>query len=344
MESVAGVRKPIKAGSSDVITVTKDLQSLGLETGDEVCFWLSKNTPENDRILRIVTLSESGEYDIMNGLWLKLQSKNEYDDPSKYLDEESIAVVDDLETIQHTIFEVLNKYLKERNTSGLFYYSDELRSFVRTSERVGKGSNDSTRTNRDKLRYELLVLEFILALLQRVHMNKSPLLETRSTIVSIEAALKTYSDLIDGDLDDDSLDSKLSVLNTEWDNRQKAIASMAGTFIVILDTIVEAGTRLAHPIRPVEISLENTYSASLLENLVLSEIEFNRQQSEGSTDYAFKILGPLDEDSARTLAEYLRMGVQLNFPNGPSNEMLSWCENQYQNFINTKTDDQEDDE
>ena len=100
MESVAGVRKPIKAGSSDVITVTKDLQSLGLETGDEVCFWLSKNTPENDRILRIVTLSESGEYDIMNGLWLKLQSKNEYDDPSKYLDEESIAVVDDLETIQ----------------------------------------------------------------------------------------------------------------------------------------------------------------------------------------------------------------------------------------------------
>ena len=250
----------------------------------------------------------------------------------------------DLETIQHTIFEVLNKYLKERNSSNLFYYSDELRSFVRTFERVGKGSNDSTRTNRDKLRYELLVLEFILALLQRVHMNKSPLLETRSTIVSIEAALKTYSDLIDGDLDDDSLDSRLSVLNTEWDNRQKAIASMAGTFIVILDTIVEAGTRLAHPIRPVEIRLENTYSASLLENLVLSEIEFNRQQSEGSTDYAFKILGPLDEDSARTLAEYLRMGVQLNFPNGPSNEMLSWCENQYQNFINTKTDDQEDDE
>lgn len=344
MESVTGVRKPIKAGSSDVITVTKDLQSLGLAAGDEVCFWLSRPSPENERTLKIVSLSESGEYDIMNGLWLMLPSKNEYDDPSRYLDEESIAVVDDLETIQHMTFEVLNKYIKERNTSGLFYYSDELRSFVRTFRRIGKGSNDSTRTNRDKLRYELLILEFILALLLRVHMNKSPLMETRGIIVSMESTLRTYSDLIDGDLDDDSLDSRLSALNTEWDNRQKAIASMAGTFIVIIDTIVEAGTSSAHPIRPVDIRLENTYSARLLESIVLGEIEFNRQQGEGSREYAYKILGPLDEESARSLAEYLRMGVQLNFPNGPSNEVLSWCENQYQNFINTKTDDQGDDE
>ena len=344
MESVTGVRKSIKAGSSDVITVTKDLQALGLSAGDEVCFWLSKHTPDNERTLKIIDLFESGDYDIMNGRWLMLPSKNDYDNPSNYLDEESIAVVDDLETIQHTIFEVLNKYLKERNSSNLFYYSDELHSFVRIFQRIGKGSNDTTRTNRDKLRYELLTLEFVLALLMRLHMNKSPLQETRSLIASTEAVLKTYSDLIDGELSDDVLDTRLDALNTEWGNRQKAIAKVAGTFLVILDTIVEAGTRLAHPIRPVEIRLENTYSVSLLENLLLGEMEYNRQQSEGSKEFAYKILGPLDEESARVLADYLRMGVQLNFPNGPSNEMLSWCENQYQNFINENHKDQEEEE
>lgn len=46
-------------------------------------------------------------------------------------------------------------------------------------------------------------------------MNKSPFLEARGIIVSIGSALLTYSGLIDGEPDDDSLESRQGALNTE---------------------------------------------------------------------------------------------------------------------------------
>ena len=339
MESVAGVRKPIKAGSSDVITVTKDLQSLGLETGDEVCFWLSKNTPENDRILRIVTLSESGEYDIMNGLWLKLQSKNEYDDPSKYLDEESIAVVDDLETIQHTIFEVLNKYLKERNTSGLFYYSDELNSFVRTFDRRNKGCDSLSRTVRDKLRFEVLLFDFVYDLLDDIGVEQSPLSETRGLYDSLTKLLSTYSDIIDSYLDDDQLEARVDMLNAEWDNRQEALSKIAGTFIVVIQNYYVTNGRdcdyWEYEVRTVE-----SYSRSLMIHGIENELA-----DEASIDdnyvFNFRTFGPLDEDSAERFAEYLRMGIKLNMSRSDVDEVFDWCDDQYQNFLQTLEGDDE---
>lgn len=344
MASVTGVKKSIKAGSSDVITVTKDLQSLKLSPGEEVCVWMARPTLENQAILKILDLSDKGEYGIMNRQWLLLANNNQFDDPSNYLDEETIAEIDDLETIQHTMLEVLNKFLKARCNSGLFYYSDELSSFVRTFEPIGKGSNGSTRTDRDKVRFESLVLDFIYDLLYRLHMNKSPLRETRGMVESLEKARSTYRDLLQSDPDDGTLRSRLDILNTEWENRQKAIARIYGTFIVIIDLVVEHGDGLRHKLRPTEVRLQNTYSRNLLNRSIASELDYLKTQSNQPMFPSFKVLGPMKEGSADVLADYLRMGIQLNFPDGPSYEMFSWCENQYESFMANNHDSEEDDE
>lgn len=339
MESFIGTKKVVKAGSSDAITLTKDIQPLGIAAGDEVSVRIAKPSEENDRILNIVRLIEDGDYDVTNRTWLRLPSRFEYDDPANYIDEESIAVVDDLESIQLIIMDILHRYILSCNTSRLFYYSDELNSFVRTFDRRNKGCDSLSRTVRGKLRFEVLLFDFVYDLLDDIGVEQSPLSETRGLYDSLTKLLSTYSDIIDSYLDDDQLEARVDMFNAEWDNRQEALSKIAGTFIVVIQNYYVTNGRdcdyWEYEVRTVE-----SYSRSLMIHGIENELA-----DEASIDdnyvFNFRTFGPLDEDSAERFAEYLRMGIKLNMSRSDVVEVFDWCEDQYQNFLQTLEGDDE---
>lgn len=339
MESFIGTKKVVKAGSSDAITLTKDIQPLGIAAGDEVSVRIAKPSEENDRILNIVRLIEDGDYDVTNRTWLRLPSRFEYDDPANYIDEKSIAFVDDLESIQLIIMDILHRYILSCNTSRLFYYSDELNSFVRTFDRRNKGCDSLSRTVRDKLRFEVLLFDFVYDLLDDIGVEQSPLSETRGLYDSLTKLLSTYSDIIDSYLDDDQLEARVDMLNAEWDNRQEALSKIAGTFIVVIENRFEETDEFA-PSHDFEVRTVESYSRSLMIHGIENELEDEASLNDAYS-YSFSTYGPLDEDSAVKLADYLEMGIKLNLPHADFAEVDAWCENQYQNFLQTLEGDDE---
>ena len=50
MTSVSGTKKVVKAGSSDVITVTKDISKLGISAGDEVVIFGGNNLRDGEAV------------------------------------------------------------------------------------------------------------------------------------------------------------------------------------------------------------------------------------------------------------------------------------------------------
>ena len=127
--------------------------------------------------------------------------------------------------------------------------------------------------------------------------------------------------------------------NAEWDNRQEALSKIAGTFIVVIQNYYVTNGRdcdyWEYEVRTVE-----SYSRSLMIHGIENELA-----DEASIDdnyvFNFRTFGPLDEDSAERFAEYLRMGIKLNMSRSDVDEVFDWCDDQYQNFLQTLEGDDE---
>lgn len=332
MQSFVGTKKIVKSGSSDAINVTKDIQPLGLVPGDEVSVRLAKPSAENDNLLKIITLFENGHYDITSRKWIQLPGDNEYDNPANYVDVQNIASVDDLESIQYMVDDVMHKYLLECNTSKLFYYSEDLRSFVRTFSRVNIGVDKEERTIRDKLRFEVLLVDYICRLVDASGLSKSPLLEARSLVSELSVLSRVYSHLIDNYLDDDSVESTLEGFNDDWNERQKAISRISSSYLVVTHYL--EGDNPENQTSSFDVEVRDSTSKTLLDYDITNELS-EAMLSGTEYSYGYKIYGPLDHVTAARLADYFRIGIQIGIGTDDFDAVISWCDKQYENFVST---------
>lgn len=328
MTSVSGTKKVVKAGSSDVITVTKDISKLGISAGDEVSVRLAPPSKEESELLNIMNLSETGIYDIFNRKWIcDYDADEQLDDPSRFIGTDRMVKIDYLETMYELVIGTLMDYLKSNQEFSFFFFSEETRSFVRTFPRDFDGE---IRDERDKLNCQRLVLEFIYEILKQTGMEKSGLFQASDLVGSVADVLVAFGDILDN-LPERSYSERLQVLNEEWQQRRKALDSIVGTFVIpIVYNAYEDYEDCAADLPKVRVV--KTYSKSAIEKSLDSELAFLDKGLPSSRQH-YRMLGPIPEDKAEAFAEYLRMGINLNFNPWEAEGILEWCEDQFDEYM-----------
>lgn len=331
MPLVTGNKRIVKAGSSDVITVTKDISKLGLEVGDNVDVVLSYPSGSSDSLMHILEFYNSEDYIITNGAWINssgLDDGMSNPDTMKKTDAAEKLFND----VSSTLYDFLMRYTKERGYA--FYHDNTLGSFIRTVPR-----GDSSKLSSFELfSRSFIALDFIKAIFDRFNIQEASLHQLSELYNQLNDVIEVYADIFSSCETGGDFNELLESKNDEWDEFYQQTFGSAGYFVIIATSkpLKNEGGEITFWYPEVGVRYSK-FSKSLTMDLDARLRDL--ADSEGCIDFDpknwYRVFGPMDERQATQFANYLDMWVRLNVGNHDERQILDWSENQFEEYMDS---------
>ena len=325
MVLVTGNKKIIKAGSSDVITVTKDVPKLNLSAGDYVDVALMAHSESSSDVMRILQYYDNGLYEFSNAFWIPEQPNA---DSSQYINPYVAARADMVEILFHIIRQHLDHYVRDlgENQGYGFYYNEGLGSFIRTAPDLEENEvNNSWWSFVFKERITLGFLKFVL---DDLPITNSVLKQTANLSKEIDDLIDKYDNILSGEPSEETICSRIKAFNNEWDLYQDELLKESGMYVeVVTNKPLYDDSGALFTWGPSVIT-EFGISRAIVESRLKQEMNGLVSDDSLVADPDYRVFGPFSEDDATEFSKYLEIGINLNFDYTNYDRMFDWCEQQ----------------
>ena len=325
MRSVTAEKKVVRVGTSDSITVTRDISQIGVSAGERVNVRISVPSDEVDDMNHMLDLISTGEYVHTNRDWVHFYPDDDWYLPAKPGDD-IVARMDSLEDLHKTVHKVLHGFILDRVVEPYVGYDDGIGSFVRSIQNL---PNEPSLP--DRLEEELLFLDFISELFVNSDLMDTKLLATFDVFNTIEKVRSMYNDILAQDVN--IMDACIDALNVDFHERQKALNMIVGHYVVITSFFeMYRNGNIKEYLEP-EVQVRHTYSLDSLEKIVDAEFSSQELESASMVGHESLFLGPMDEGPATSFAQYIVVAIGMHSESLETSRLFEWCNEQYERFI-----------